>query len=52
MAKMAKGNTVKKHLGLVLGHLERISNAVFAKYKQVITELECSEGLGSLTKRS
>ena len=36
---MAKKKAVKKHRGLVLGHLERISSAVFDKYKQVITEM-------------
>jgi hypothetical protein len=36
---MAKKKAVNKHLGLVLGHLERISSAVFDKYKQVITEM-------------
>jgi len=32
-------STSKKPSGLVLGHLERISSAVFMKYKQVITEM-------------
>ncbi|MBT3199633.1 MAG: GIY-YIG nuclease family protein [Phycisphaerales bacterium] len=38
---MAKTKAVqsKKPSGLVLGHLERISSAVFDKYKQVITEM-------------
>jgi len=36
---MAKKKAVRKHRGLVLGHLERISSAAFDRYKQVITEM-------------
>ena len=35
--KIAKA--VKTPRGLVLGHLERISSAVFDKYNKVITEM-------------
>jgi hypothetical protein len=36
---MAKKKSAARHRGLVLGHLERVSSAVFEKYRNVITEL-------------
>lgn len=36
---MAKKKTARKHRGLVLGHLERISSGAFDKYRRVIADI-------------